>query len=143
MNIFSGYVYISFLNSIKKKKNHNKPKQNQTETGVAGKYNLKIRINIVIFHCFIIILVTSRKRFIVVKMTFNLKRTNETRFTYDMHVMHVYFNNICFFFSYPVNYSILRRTTDIRIRSFIMFRVLKINYIVLIEISIFTYYIIK
>lgn len=65
---------------------------------MAEKYNLKIRINIVIFHCFIIILVTSRKRFIVVKMTFNLKRTNETGFTYDMHVMHVYLNNICFFF---------------------------------------------
>lgn len=55
----------------------------------------------VVFHCFIIILVTSRKRFIVVKMTFNLKnnikKANETCIAYDTHVMHVYLNNVCFF----------------------------------------------
>lgn len=59
--------------------------------------NLKIRINLVIFHYFIIILVTSRKRFIVVKMTFNLKLTDGTWFTYDTHIMHVNWNNICMF----------------------------------------------
>lgn len=66
-------------------------------------FKKKIRFGTVVFHCFIIILVTSRKRFIVVKMTFNLKnnikKANETCIAYDTHVMHVYLNNVCFFSS--------------------------------------------
>jgi len=80
--------FISVFNN--NNKNIHKNKTNTTED-----YNLKIWINIVIFHRFIIILVTTRERFIVVKMTFNLKQTNETPFTYDTHVMYFYLNNIC------------------------------------------------
>lgn len=97
--IFVRMFFISVCSIIKKKSEQNKtPKKNTVE-----EYNLKkIRINIVIFHCFIIILVTSSKRFIVVEMTFNLQnitktKTNATRFAYDTHVMHVYLNNILYF----------------------------------------------
>lgn len=75
---------------------------------MVDEHNLKIRINFVTFYCFVIILVTSRKHSIAVKMTFNLKQTNETEFTYDTHVMHVYLNNIYIYIFFISCYSTLR-----------------------------------
>jgi len=81
-------------------------KEKTPKKGAVEERDLKIRINIVIFHCFIIILVTSKKkkiRFNVVKMAFNLKQTNETWFTYDTHIMLVSLNIYTIFFHFFVS----------------------------------------